>query len=147
MMELLFQLSNLLVIPFWLLMILLPSWRWTRCIVASPWIVAPVAVLYAALVLPGLAALLPLLANPELVSIAVLLGTPAGATVAWAHFLAFDLFVGRWVYLDSRTSQFSAWWVSPLLALTLMFGPLGLLTYLIARTLVSRALHPATAAA
>ena len=58
-----------------------------------------------------------------------------------------DLFAGRWVYLDSRTSQFSAWWVSPLLALILMFGPLGLLTYLIARTLVSRALHPATAAA
>ena len=147
MMELLFQLSNLLVIPFWLLMILLPSWRWSQRIVASPWIVAPVAVLYAALVLPGLATLLPMLASPELASIAALLGTPAGATVAWAHFLAFDLFVGRWVYLDSRASQFSAWWVSPLLALILMFGPLGLLTYLIARTLVSRALHPATAAA
>jgi len=28
-----------------------------------------------------------------------------------------------------------------------MFGPLGLLTYLLARTLVSRAMRPATAAA
>jgi hypothetical protein len=143
--ELLFQLSNLLVLPFWLLMILLPAWRWTGRIVASPWIVAPTAALYAVLVLPALATLLPLLANPDLAAIASLLGTPAGATVAWAHFLAFDLFVGRWVYLDSRASRFSAWWVSPILALVLMFGPLGLLTYLLARTLVSRATRPAPA--
>ena len=45
-MELVFQLSSLLVMPFWLLMVLLPTWRWTQRIIASPWIVAPVALLY-----------------------------------------------------------------------------------------------------
>jgi hypothetical protein len=143
----LFQLSNLLVMPFWLLLIFLPHWRWTQRIAKSPWIVAPAAILYTVLVLPALATLLPLLASPDLASIAALLGTPAGATVAWVHFLAFDLFAGRWVYLDSRASQFSAWWVSPLLAPILMFGPLGLLTYLLARTLFSRTMRPATVAA
>ncbi|HRE28950.1 MAG TPA: ABA4-like family protein, partial [Anaerolineales bacterium] len=93
------------------------------------------AVLYAVLVVPQMVDLLASLMNPQLDAIAALLGTPLGATIAWAHFLAFDLFVGRWVYLDARERGLSAWIVSPLLALTLMLGPLGFLLYLLARRL------------
>ena len=134
----LFQLSNVLVMPFWLLMIILPFWGWTKRIIRSPWIAAPVALLYAALVLPQLAGLLAELANPQLDQIAALLGTPAGATIGWVHFLAFDLFVGRWVYLDSRERKISAWLVSPILFVVLMFGPLGLLLYLVVRRFATR---------
>ena len=35
-----FSLSSLLVMPFWLLMIVLPHWRWTKRIAGSIWIVA-----------------------------------------------------------------------------------------------------------
>ncbi len=133
--ETLFALSNLLVLPFWLLMIAAPGWGLTRRIVSSPWIVAAPAVLYALLVVPQMVDLLASLMNPQLDAIAALLGTPLGATIAWAHFLAFDLFVGRWVYLDARERGLSAWIVSPLLALTLMLGPLGFLLYLLARRL------------
>jgi hypothetical protein len=135
-----FQLSNLLVMPFWLLMILLPHWRWSCCIIASPWIVAPAALLYALLIVPALAGgALAELANPQLAGIAALLGTPQGATVGWVHFLAFDLFVGRWIYLDSRMQKISAWLASPVLFLVLMVGPLGLLAYLILRRFVGKA--------
>jgi hypothetical protein len=137
-METIFQGSNLLVIPFWFLMILLPHWRWTQRIIASLWIVVPAALLYATLVVPNLLPLLGELANPSATSIAALLGTPEGATIGWVHFLAFDLFVGRWAYLDSRTHGFSAWLVSPLLFFIFMFGPLGLLLYLGARALLLR---------
>ena len=65
-METIFQLSNLLVMPFWLLMVFLPHWAWTKRIVASPWVVGPAALLYALLVIPALASLLPQLANPQL---------------------------------------------------------------------------------
>jgi hypothetical protein len=132
-METLFQIANLVVMPFWLLMILLPHWGWTRRIVGSLWIVVPNALLYALLVLPNALGLLGALANPSLPAIAALLGTPEGATIGWIHFLAFDLFVGRWVYLDSRIHHFSAWIVSPILFFVLMFGPLGLLLYLAVR--------------
>ena len=71
------------------------------------------------------------LLNPSLAGIASLLGTPAGATTGWVHFLAFDLFVGRWAYLDSRARGISAWQVSPALFFILMAGPLGLLLYLV----------------
>ena len=135
-----FQLSNLLVMPFWLLMILFPHWRWSRRIIASPWIVAPAALLYALLIVPALAGgALAELANPQLAGIAALLGTPQGATVGWVHFLAFDLFVGRWIYLDSRMQKISAWLASPVLFLVLMVGPLGLLAYLILRRFVGKA--------
>jgi hypothetical protein len=137
-MDTVFQLSNLLVMPFWLLMILLPHWRWSRRIMASLWTAVPAALLYAILVVPNLLGLLGELANPTLDAIAALLGTPSGATIGWVHFLAFDLFVGRWAYLDSRTHGFSAWLVSPILFLVLMFGPLGLLLYLGLRDLLLR---------
>jgi hypothetical protein len=80
----------------------------------------------------------PVLLTPSLSTIAALLGSEAGATIAWAHFLAFDLFVGRWIYLDSRERGLSAWLVSPLLVLTLLVGPLGLLGYLVARASTGR---------
>ena len=133
--DVLFSLSNVLVLPFWLLMIFAPGWRWTQRLIASPWIAAAPAVLYAALVVPQLPALLVSLSNPQLGAIAALLGAPAGATVAWAHFLTFDLFVGRWVYLDSRERGLSAWLVSPVLAFVFMLGPLGFLLYLLLRAL------------
>lgn len=129
--EQLFQLSNLLIMPFWLLMIFLPFWRWTERIVRSPWIAAPPALLYAILVLPGIGTLLGEVANPELSQIATLLSTPAGTTIAWAHFVAFDLFVGRWVYLDGKERAVTSWLISPILFLVLMFGPLGFLLYLL----------------
>jgi hypothetical protein len=134
----LFQMSNLLVMPFWFLMILLPFWSWTKRIIGSPWIAAPAALLYASLVLPQAGGLLGALANPQLAQIAALLGTPAGATIGWVHFLAFDLFVGRWVYLDSQERKLTAWLVSPILFVVLMFGPLGLLLYLLVRFFLTR---------
>lgn len=132
-METIFSLANLYAVPFWLLMILLPHWSWTKRIMNSLWLVVPLAATYALLVLPGLPLLLGSLANPNLPGIATLLGSPAGATIGWIHFLAFDLFVGRWVYLDSREKNISAWLVSPILFFVFMLGPLGLLLYLLAR--------------
>ena len=134
-MEEVFKLSNLLVAPFWLLMILLPRWRFTNRLMRSPWVALGPAALYAVLMTPRLLELAPALLRPELPSIAALLGTPGGATIAWAHFLAFDLFVGRWVYLDGRERGVSAWVTSPVLFLTLLAGPLGFLLHLAARRL------------
>lgn len=135
----LFELSNLVVLPFWALMVLAPTWHVTRRIIASPWIVAPPAILYAIAIAPGFGLIFPEVVNPQQARIASLLGTPTGATVAWAHFVALDLFAGRWIYCDSRSRKYSAFWVSPLLVLTLLLCPIGLLIYLAARTMVGGA--------
>ena len=92
------------------------------------------AILYAALVLPRLGAIWPAVSRPTLPGVEALLGSPAGATIAWVHFLAFDLFVGRWIYLDSQERRISSWFMAPVLFLTLMLGPAGFLFYLVVRS-------------
>jgi hypothetical protein len=132
-METLFKIGNLIILPFWVLMIMLPRWRVTKRLIGSPLICAAPAALYAALVIPRLAEIWPAVSNPELSGIATLLGSPVGATIAWLHFLAFDLFVGRWIYLDGRDRGITSWVMAPVLFLTLMLGPCGFLLYLTAR--------------
>lgn len=130
-----FSASFLLVAPFWLLMVFLPGWRWTERIIGSAWIAAPAALLYTVLVLPQFGSVLGAVAQPDLPGIMALLGSPAGATIGWVHFLAFDLFVGRWIYLDSRARGLSPWLVGPILIFTLLLAPMGFLLYLLVRTM------------
>ena len=133
----LFSLSNLTVMPFWLLMIVLPRWRWTERIMRSPLVALLPALIYAALVLPRFGAIFAAVRNPTLVGIVSILGTPEGATIAWAHFLAFDLLAGRWAYLDSRERGVSSLLMAPILFFVLMLGPIGFLLYLAVRGLYS----------
>ena len=51
-MEIIFTASNLLVLPFWFLMIVVPRWRWTLPILQSPLVLMPFLLLYAVLALP-----------------------------------------------------------------------------------------------
>jgi hypothetical protein len=48
------------------------------------------------------------------------------------------LFVARWVYLDGRSRHISAWFISPILLVVLMLGPVGFLLYLVVQTAVTR---------
>jgi hypothetical protein len=56
----------------------------------------------------------------------------------WVHYLAFDLFIGSWQVRDARRNGVSFLLVAPCLVLTFLFGPIGLLLYLILAGLVSR---------
>ena len=133
-MESVFSASALLVFPFWLAMVVAPRWRVTRKVMASPAVVLGAVGLYAWLVLPALGTVLPVVARPTLATVTALLNQPAAATAAWAHFLAFDLFVGRWIYLDALERRLPWLAVAPTLVLTLLLGPLGLAAYLMLRT-------------
>lgn len=64
--ETIFTWANFLIMPFWLLMILLPFWGWTQRIMRSLWTVVPLALLYALLVLPNALTLLADLGQPDL---------------------------------------------------------------------------------
>ena len=130
----LFSLTFAVAAPFWALMIVLPRWSWTARIVGSPLIVLPAVLIYAVLVIPALGEVLPAVASPTLNSVRELLGTANGAAAGWAHMIAFDLFVGRWSWLDARTRAVPALVMAPILLLTIMLGPLGLLVYLLVRT-------------
>jgi hypothetical protein len=128
-----FQIVNLAALPFWVLMIFAPGWWLTRRVTESFLAPGLFAALYTILIVPALPAVLPVLLKPDLAVISAELAKPQTFVIAWVHYLAFDLFVGRWEYLDSRERGVSAWLTGPCLFLTLMLGPLGFLTYLGAR--------------
>ncbi|MEU7918929.1 ABA4-like family protein [Micromonospora zamorensis] len=132
--EMLFVLTFAVAAPFWAMMILLPRWSWTARVISSPLIVLPVVVIYALLVIPAFDDVLPAVASPTLTGVRDLLGTSDGAAAGWAHMIAFDLFVGRWAWLDSRERGVPALVMAPVLLLTILFGPLGLAAYLAVRT-------------
>ncbi|MGV9721392.1 ABA4-like family protein [Nocardia beijingensis] len=131
--EPLFDITFWFAAPFWALMILAPKWRRTAAVVASPLICLPPLIVYAALVVPEFGALAAALVNPQLSGLRAVLGSSTGAAAAWAHFVAFDLFLGRWIFLDSRTRRLPSLLISPLLVLTILFAPLGVLLYLLIR--------------
>jgi Domain of unknown function (DUF4281) len=131
----LFSIGNLLVVPFWLLMIVAPRWPWAVRIIRSPLIAVLPALVYAATMLP-LAAQMggSLFASfSTLPGVASLLSTPQGALIGWVHFLCFDLFTGRWAYLDAIENKIPALLMAPVLFCIFMLGPVGLLMYLAVR--------------
>jgi hypothetical protein len=56
-----------------------------------------------------------------------------GIVLGWTHYLAFDLFVGLWIARDADSKGFSRLAQLPVLFVTLMVGPIGLLIWLIVR--------------
>lgn len=56
----------------------------------------------------------------------------------WVHYLAFDLFIGCWVVRDAGRNQIALVMILPALFLTFLFGPVGLLAYLLIRFICTR---------
>lgn len=75
--------------------------------------------------------------------IRALLASDGGVTIAWTHFLAFDLFVGLWIARDADNKNYGRIVQLPFLFATLMAGPIGLFAWLVFREPRSRAVTKA----
>jgi hypothetical protein len=125
----LFDISNLFVLPFWALMILLPTWKVTRRVMESPLPFVALALLYLYLFSSTInAETAQALASPKLADIARFFADERAAATGWTHFLVMDLFVGRWIYWEGQRT--GVWTVHSIL-LCLFAGPLGLLSHIL----------------
>ncbi|ANN20590.1 ABA4-like family protein [Amycolatopsis orientalis] len=120
--------------PFWLLMIFLPGWSWTRRIMSSPWVPLLPLVPYFALAIPHLGELWTAVRRPDLDVLSAFTGSPYGAAAIWAHLVAFDLFIARWMYFESREHRIHPLVTGPILALTIFLSPFGLVAFLLVRS-------------
>lgn len=144
----LFDLSFYLAAPFWALMILFPTWGWTRRIVSSPWIVAPTLVVWAILAVPVFPELWDVVTQPSLDKLQTMAADPTVVALLWAQIIAWDLFIGRWMYLDSRDRGVHPLAMAPILLFTILLSPIGLPLYLLLRLALgsaSRGREPADA--
>ena len=69
-----------------------------------------------------------------------LFASDAGIVIGWTHYLAFDLFIGQWIAKDADHKGFSRFAQVPVLILTLLAGPIGLLVWLFIRERRARAI-------
>jgi hypothetical protein len=124
--------------PFWALMILLPTWKWTRRIAGSPLIAVPSLIVYFVAVAPILGSFAAEMFSPDRAGVQAILSTVDGTTLVWCHLIAFDLFIGAWMYRDGRRLGIHPLIVSPILFLTIFLSPFGLTIYLVVRTVRAR---------
>lgn len=130
--ELLFTLCGNLVLPAWLLLVLLPKWRWTQTLISHAWIpillgIAYVYSFYSAWPLPQGSGF------GSLAEVMTLFTSPFAVLAGWIHYLAFDLFIGAWEVRDAQRRGVNHFLVIPCLVLTFLAGPLGLLLYFVVR--------------
>jgi len=134
--EKLFSLCSLMATIGWLLLILLPRRRWVSTIVSGRVIPLLLAGIYLALLATrwgkssgGFG---------SLAGVAALFSNQWILLAGWIHYLAFDLFIGSWEVRDAEEQKIPHWLVIPCLALTFLFGPVGLLTYFALRSLMMK---------
>eukprot|EP00931_Biecheleriopsis_adriatica_P094261 TRINITY_DN67931_c0_g1_i1.p1 TRINITY_DN67931_c0_g1~~TRINITY_DN67931_c0_g1_i1.p1 ORF type:complete len:253 (-),score=50.49 TRINITY_DN67931_c0_g1_i1:46-756(-) len=132
----LFPVSNISILT-WLLLLFVPSWENLK----PAALVAPVinALLYAvaiAFILSHPAPDAPAVDFGSLEGIVTAFRNPDGVFAGWLHYCVFDPLVGLGEVLDSQQNKVPHQFVVPCLLLTLLFGPVGFLSYLGVRTLV-----------
>ena len=71
----------------------------------------------------------------SLAEVRALFDVPGALAAGWLHYLAFDLFVGTWIAQRGAALGLPHWQLLPVLLLTFVFGPLGLLAFVVLRAL------------
>lgn len=126
-----------LVMPAWLLLAVLPRWKWTPTLTLIP------PLIHAAMYMFSIATLM-LTADEQgdlftFEGVVAAFKDPNVVFIGWVHYLVFDLLVGRAISMDAITRGCSGFLylicVVPCLFLTLMAGPVGFLLYAIFRTI------------
>jgi hypothetical protein len=134
----LFDLSSRFAIVGWLALALSPLAPRLTQLIGGVFIPVTLSAGYAALILvnwagaPG--------GFDSLANVMLLFDTPMIALAGWVHYLAFDLLVGAWQARTARQEGLPHLILLPCLALTLLFGPMGLILFLgirLARSLAS----------
>jgi len=134
--DLLFSVATRAVLPGWLLLALLPRWRWSARLVSSVLIPALLASVYLVLIARSFGSSDG--GFGTLAEVQALFANRWVLVAGWIHYLAFDLFIGAWEVRDAQRIGLHHLLVVPCLGLTLMFGPVGLLLYLVLRALIKK---------
>jgi len=69
----------------------------------------------------------------SIAQVRALFADDAALAAGWLHYLAFDLFVGAWIVRDGLDRGLHPLLLIPCMVLAFLFGPTGLLLYLLLR--------------
>ncbi|WP_151088891.1 ABA4-like family protein [Hymenobacter baengnokdamensis] len=141
--DLLFSIANPLALLGWAMLVLAPGWRFTRMLVLSGVWSLGLAAIYAGLITAHyLGAHGGASGFGSLAQVAALFQDPWALLAGWVHYLCFDLFTGAWEVRDAQRRGVPHAALVPALALTFLFGPVGLLGYFGVRRLFGQKPFP-----
>ncbi len=127
--DLIFQFANTFVLIGWILLIFFPKWPHT-IMMSRTFVVVPLGLLYAFLVLSSIAAFDPNQFS-TLAGVKALFADDLAVVVGWIHYLAFDLFVGTYIVSEGVKLKMNRVLYTICLPFTFMFGPVGLLLFML----------------
>lgn len=129
-----FSLANMMAMPMWILMILLPKWKVTRLFIDFKVIPVLLSVIYVIYILQAI-----LTGGGmdfgSLGSVMALFTEENAVLSGWVHYLAFDLLVGMWMLNQNKTLGIHQVIMAPCLFGTFMLGPVGFLLFMIIRAI------------
>ncbi len=132
--EQLFTVAGNVAMPGWLLLALFPRWKWTTALITPVLIPAALGLVYAALIATQISSTEAGFGGfGSLAGVKSLFQHDGLLLAGWIHYLAFDLFIGSWEVRDAQRHKIPHLAIIPCLFLTLMLGPVGLVTYLLLR--------------
>ncbi|MEO1486220.1 MAG: ABA4-like family protein [Bacteroidota bacterium] len=129
-----FSISNLMVLPMWLLMLVLPKWKVTRFLIDYRIIPIALSVIYVTYI--GIAISSGgMMDFGSLASVMELFTQENAVLAGWVHYLAFDLLVGMWMLDQNRNLGVHQLLMVPCLIGSFMFGPAGFLLFIIIKSI------------
>jgi hypothetical protein len=131
--EMAFSLANLIILPAWLgltISLFIPRLRgaiWPFTGLITPLILG---VFYGSLLFVGMKSGA-VIDFSSLNGVQTLMQNPYAFVAGWVHYLAFDLFVATQLCRRSIDKKLSPWLLIPMIGLCFIFGPLGLVYFVI----------------
>lgn len=126
-----FSISNSLAMAGWIILIFLRFWK-TRDRYVFGIIILLLAATYSWLIFSNISG--DVFRNFSTLSgVSELFANKNLLLAGWIHYLAFDLLAGIYIINNAAKNNINHWMISPLLLLTFLFGPAGLLLYYLVR--------------
>lgn len=129
-----FSIANMIAMPMWILMILLPKWKVTRFLIDFKIIPIALSMFYAFYIFQAIQ-IGGGMDFGSLASVMALFTEENAVLAGWVHYLAFDLMVGMWILDQNKKIGIHQLLIAPCLFGTFMLGPIGLLLFLIIKSI------------
>src|SRR5688572_586542 len=126
-----FSLCSTLAMAGWIILVFLPFWFHSDKFILGI-IITLLSIVYAWLVFDSFR-FDDVKKFGSLQGVMELFDNPVMVTAGWVHYLAFDLLAGIFIKRNGIKHNISHWLLVPCLLLTFMFGPVGLLLYMLIR--------------
>jgi hypothetical protein len=134
--EQIFSIANVFALSGWIILVIFPRWVTADRFIMGVMITL-LSVAYLALIIKSF--------DPKdfsgfssLNGVMQLFSDPWMLLAGWIHYLAFDLLTGLFITKNASKQGIRHAYIIPSLLLTFMFGPVGLLVYLVTRWVITK---------